>query len=61
MAKYIKQSLTFTFLIFNTPHYFRSLNSTLIQFLPLQWFFHSTLYLTTFYFLFIFNFIFLFL
>jgi len=33
--------------------------SLLIQ--PLQWFFHSTAYPTTFYFLFLFNFIFLFL
>jgi len=61
MTNEINQPLTPTFSISNTPHHFFSLNSTLIQFLPLQWFFHSTLYPTTFYFLFLFNFIFLFL
>jgi len=56
MTKVIKQHLTSTFLIHNTPHHFLS-----FQFLFFQWFFHSTLYLTTFYFLFLFNFILLFL
>jgi hypothetical protein len=37
MGKIIQYPSTPTFSIPNTPHHFLSLNSTPIQFLPLQW------------------------